>query len=172
MSTIVAVEGNQRKGEMTLPELEQCVLDLNAWFQRYQEVGESKSNYVSRADIEKIEKIFGDSLPGALVILLTKCGNSPIWFMDKCLLTADDIFKYIQKFNMECIPFAGNEDDMLVISAEGSVCEWDDDGVGDVVASSLPLYLEEYRNFLLNGHGEFLADVGVIEKMGIASSHK
>lgn len=122
------------------------------------------------ADVERIEKLLGESLPDALAILLEETDNaSGVWFMDKPLLSANAMLKHMLELKLDCLPFCGNEEvGMLVVLPSGEVHEWDaDDGVGDVVAKSFSSYLEEYRNFLLNGNGEFLSDVGVVEKLAI-----
>lgn len=122
------------------------------------------------SSIERIEKLLGDSMPDALAILLEETADADnIWFMDKPLLHADAMLKYMLELKLESLPFCGSEDGMLVIQPSGEVCEWDgDDGVGQEVAKSFNSFLEEYRNFLLNGNGEFLEDVGVVEKMAKA----
>ncbi len=51
--------------------------------------------------------------------------------------------------------------------------EWDsEDGIGDLLSRSFSQYLEDYRNSLLEGHMEYLSDVGVIENMTTAKSKK
>lgn len=163
MSTVVAKEGNRRKGAMTRSDIEQCVLDINAWFAKYTDEGKLDT---SEEDFETLEKAWGKPLPDVLDFLLTRKSGSEVWFMDKALINAAQSLKYFQKYRMDALPFAGNEDGMLVLDSKGQVCEWDlDDGVGDVVSNSLSAYLEYYRNFLLEGNCEFLSDVGVIEKM-------
>ena len=112
--------------------------------------------------------MLGESLPSALAILLEETNvSSGIWFMDKPLLAAHAILKHMLELKLDYLPFCGNEDvGMLVVLPSGEVHEWDaDDGLGEMIAKSFNAYLEDYRNFLLNGNGEFLSDVGVVEKM-------
>jgi hypothetical protein len=142
------------------------VLDITTWFDKYSSESKKDSEDVL-AQIEMIEKAFDLTIPETLDILLHNKHHTEIWFMDKQSITGSMIFKFIQKYKMDCLPFCGNDEvGMLVLNSKGEVCEWDvDDGVGDVVENSLNEYLEYYRNFLLDGHGEYIEDVGIIEKM-------
>lgn len=64
------------------------------------------------------------------------------------------------------IPFARDLDDnMLVVDGRGAVCEWSE-GAGEMVAKSLPTFLEKFRNDLLSGHYEFVEELGVVERAG------
>lgn len=54
----------------------------------------------------------------------------------------------------------------MIDSDSGEVLEWDEeDGVGDVLATSFSSFLESYRNDLLSGHMDYIDGCGVIEKM-------
>ena len=169
-TTVVAEEGNLRKGGMTRPEVEQCVLDIANWFRKHSSSSSFSSSTGDSPEecIERIEKLFGQAIPYALSVLLTRWRETGgIWFMDKPLLPAAEVYTRLQRLKLDVLPFCGHtSEDMLVITATGAVCEWDEeDGCGDEIASSLNAYLEEYRNFLLEGNCEFIKDCGVVEKM-------
>lgn len=169
MSITVAEEGNARKGGMSRPEITQCILDINAWFDKHaSKASTSEMKYdmsSSSADIERIEKMFEEELPIALELLIKSTGE--MWFLEKKLLNPTTIYNTMVKYKLNCVPFCGVPDEgMLVVSASGEVCEWDaDDGLGDVTAHSVASYLESYRNFLLENNCEFVSEIGVIESV-------
>eukprot|EP01036_Dinobryon_divergens_P027036 gene27036-35745_t len=176
MSIRVAEEGNKRVGDMSAPEITQCVVDIKNWFLRTKcakYIGNSGS---AVADLQRLEKTLDARLPAALKVLLTEVDGG-VYFMEKkqlsCRMIADLLPK-LEDLNPKLwprerfIPFCGNEEALLAIDLKtDAVVEWDsDDGVGDTVADNVVQFLESYRNSLLSGRFEFLEDIGVIEKMG------
>jgi hypothetical protein len=144
--------------------------DIKSWFQRNTSIKYVES--ASSVDFQRAEKLMDFAIPRALKSILTEA-NGGLWVMDKELLSLDkmaDILSQVQSsslWNSSLLPFAGDEGGMLVLDTRNdSVCEWDrDDGLGDVIAHSLGAFLENYRDSLLEGHCEFLDDVGVVEKV-------
>ena len=130
----------------------------------------------SSADFQRSEKALDKRIPSDLRTILSEA-NGGIWIMEKQLLNLEKIvdlnstLESSKLWRESYIPFAGDESALLLIdtSSGGEVYEWDiDDGLGDCVASSLSAFFERYRNSLLEGHCEFLTDVGVIEKVAKA----
>lgn len=123
-------------------------------------------------DFQRSEKTMDHEIPRLLRAVLSQV-NGMIWIMDKELLSVSrltDVYLRVQSHSMwrgDLFPFAGDESSLLVISeSTGAVCEWDsEDGLGDDVAHSLASYLEKYRDELLEGHCEFVAGVGIVEKL-------
>lgn len=151
---------------MSRSELEQCVMDINAWFVRMS--GETKAG-ASNAEIERLQKTFDGKIPYALETLLREDTGS-IYIFDKKLLSCRDIPNLYDKiegtpgFTKDCIPFCGDQGECVIIDGRGRVCEWDaDDGVGDVISPSFSSYLESYRNKLLSGGMDFVSGVGAVE---------
>ena len=99
-----------------------------------------------------------------------------IWIMDKPLLSIKEIMNMIDSnernraWKPSYIPFAGDNDSLLIIdqSQSNAVFEWSlSDGIeDDSVSDSLGIYLETYRNSLLNGNCEYIDGVGIVEKVG------
>lgn len=168
--TTVAEEGNRRRGSASMEEVDQCILDIKSWFQRQTSIRSFES--ASSVEIQRTEKMMDFSLPKSLKSILTEV-NGGIWLMDKELLSLEklaDVYSKVESssaWKSSLCPVAGDENSLLVLDTrDGAVFEWDrDDGVGDSVASSLIAYLEQYRDSLLEGHCEFLEDVGVVEKV-------
>lgn len=50
------------------------------------------------------------------------------------------------------------------------VGEWDAEGEGTLVADTLSLFLERFRNDLLSGRCEFVEGIGVVEKMNATAT--
>ncbi len=160
-------------GDMTVDEIEQCVLDIKSWFSRTK--CRNDINHPAKpADIQRLEKTIDISLPRALKILLSEADGG-MYFMDKKQLGVSEIQAFIQeketsrKWADSFLPFCGDDSGALVIDtkADNAVFEWDfDDGLGNEVASNLVRYLESYRNDLLGGHFEYVDGLGVIEKIG------
>ena len=145
------------------------MLDIKSWFERATPLKTFES--ASSVDIQRTEKSIDGSLPRALKAVLNEV-NGGIWLMEKELLSAQKIAEMVSSIQSSSlwkeslVPFAGDESGLLVLNTAGEVCEWDqDDGLSDSIAPSLSTYLENYRDQLLEGHCEFLRDVGVIEKV-------
>lgn len=186
MSVTVAVEGNRRKGDTSLAEIEQCILDIKSWFQRV----DSKTDIsgLSSSNIQKLEKTIDVELPKAHKFLLSEMDGT-VYVYDKQLMSSSMIIETVEsladnnkytKHKDSIIPLAGDDSSMLVIyigSKDNSnrIMEWDvDDGLGDEVdhGSSLGMFLEAYRDFLLSGQCEYISGVGVIEKVSSSSRKK
>jgi hypothetical protein len=142
------------------------------------------------ADFQRLSKSLDVEVPFVLKSLLQEC-NGCIWLMEKKLLSVESIIENTlshasnKLWKPDYIPVAldGSGGDSLLVynGKNGSIYEWDEDsGLSDaLIASSFSRFLEEYRNHLLNGHYEFVEDVGIIEhvsssphKARNASSHK
>jgi hypothetical protein len=151
--------------------------DIKTWFQRNTSIKSFEG--ATSVEFQRTEKLMDFSIPRSLKSILSEV-NGGIWLMDKELLSLErmaDTHSNVSSSSLwksSLLPIAGDEGGMLVLDTkDGSVCEWDrDDGLGDTVGSSLASYLESYRDSLLEGHCEFLTDVGVIEKVGAARSKK
>lgn len=180
----VVEDGNRRVGEMTPSELRQCILDIKSWFQRnIKENGaEPLCKGADDVDFQRCEKTMDCELPDALKTLLEEV-NGGLYYMDKAQITVGEIGGIVAKlegsraWSAGLVPIYGDpSDSMLVIDTKrnNEVLEWDEDGVGDKVANNLIRFLESYRNDLLGGGYEFVADLGVIEKSSkpARSSHK
>ena len=175
--TTVAAEGNARKGEMTLEELSQCVLDIKSWFSRNGCDVESKG-CASSADFQRMQKAVGD-VPEGITALLSE-SNGGLYFEDKAALSGEEIISLIrdvesnENWNSYLFPFCGDTSGLIAINMKsGKVVEWDeDDGSGDFLAETFNEYLENYRNALLGGKFEFVPGVGAVEKVNRAGSSR
>lgn len=158
---------------MSSSEEVQSILDLKSWFTRASK-GKVDFETASIADIQRLEKAVGACIPSSLKTLLQEC-NGGLYFMEKKQLSVVDIVGAVSKAESSrhwkdgLVPFCGDESSFLVIDTtrRDEICEFDlDDGLGDVISPNLLRYLENYRNDLLEGHFEFIEDVGVVEKTG------
>jgi hypothetical protein len=74
------------------------------------------------------------------------------------------------------LPFASDDSSFLVIDLahDEVVYEWNEsDGLSDEpVSNSIINYIETYRNILLEGHHEFIEDLGVVESVSGNHSRK
>ena len=143
--------------------------DIKSWFERTTPLKSFES--ATSVDIQRTEKSIDGSLPRALKSVLAEV-NGGIWLMEKELLSAEKISDMVSSVQSSSlwkdyfVPFAGDESGLLVLNRDGEVCEWDpEDGLSDSISPSLSSYLEHFRDQLLEGHCEFLRDVGVIEKV-------
>jgi hypothetical protein len=178
MSVTVAEEGNRRMGDMSSAEAAQCTTDIKAWFARTS-AGKNLRGGADSVSFQRLEKTIDSALPSSLKAVLSDI-NGGIYFMDKKQFNTDEVAEWHGRmegtpgWKAGLIPFAGNDDTLLVVDTRyGEVFEWDvNDGKGDSVATTLERFLENYRNDLLGGHFEYLDDVGVIEKMGKATTKK
>ena len=170
--TTVAEEGNRRRGDMSRPELVQCVNDIKGYFMRTKCAG-SIGQPASEAHLQRMNKRVGAPLPTSFTIMLEEV-NGGMWFMEKEMLSSEKIMDVLEeadrskRWKAGLIPFCGDEGCMLAIDTKENdeIVEWDaDDGVGDVVAPNLCVFLENYRNSLLSGKFEFVDGVGVMEKV-------
>lgn len=150
--------------------------DIKSWFERTTQL--RLDDRASSVDFQRSEKTLDKAIPHELKTILSET-NGGIWIMEKPLLSLERIcdltanFESSRLWKESYLPFAGDESSVLLIdtSKGASVFEWDsDDGIGDAVSPSLSNFFENYRNSLLEGHCEFLMDVGVIEK--VAKSKK
>ncbi|CAM9367899.1 unnamed protein product, partial [Phaeothamnion confervicola] len=168
MSITVAREGNRREGGVTRAEIDQACLDLQQFFGHAPNPGLD----FTQGEVEKLSKIFGTPLPGALLALMEgRC----CWFMEKRLLSAAEVLSHVERLE-RCkgwcpahIPFAADLDGNLLVTDSGdgwAVYEWED-GAGcsnGALAPSFNSFVEEQRNQLLSGRYEYIEDVGVVEK--------
>lgn len=70
-------------------------------------------------------------------------------------------------------PFLRQRYNNKVVDANAPGCpveEWDAEGEGSVVAKTFSVFFEQYRNDLLSGRFEYVEGIGIIEKIGTASS--
>lgn len=150
--------------------------DIKSWFERTTSVG--PIGKASSVDFQRCEKLIDMPLPKTLKLVLSEA-NGGLWLMDKELLSTEAIARVLSAVQSSTswrgllIPIAGEPSTgLLVLNANtNEVLEWDEeDGLGDSVAASLTGFLESYRDSLLEGHCEYLRDVGVVEK--VARSRK
>jgi len=137
-------------------------------------------NKATSADFQQLAKGLDVDLPAQLDFLLSEC-NGGLWFMEKRMLSAQEIVKTVCNFSsaktwrIDMIPFAedgsGSEALLVYLTDSGKVCEWDEDsGVEDErSAPTLSRYLESYRNKLLTGRCSYDEGLGVIESVGVSS---
>jgi hypothetical protein len=163
---------------MSASETSQSILDIKSWFSRASSRKRISFDGASSADIQRLEKGIDTRVPTSLSILLGECDGG-LYFMDKKQLSIAEIIDAVSSnesspgWRPGFIPFGGDGSSYLVIDTtdDDAVFEWDaDDGLGDRLEINFTRYLENYRNSLLEGHFEFLDDVGVIEK--VAKHHK
>lgn len=175
MSVTVAEEGNRRAGDMSTAEVVQCTLDIKSWFARTA-CKKLMVDGATSVDFQRLEKTIDQEIPSSLKAVLSEI-NGGIYFMDKRQLNTSQIAECVSRvensrqWKAGLVPFAGDEDVLLVIDTRNhAVYEWDSgEGLGAEVAPSLEKYLEDYRNNMLSRKVEFLEDVGVVEKMGVKS---
>lgn len=181
---MVAEEGNKRQGSMSPAEIQQCVTDVAAWFERQGVAPEP----CSRPDLEALQKTLGTELPpalggeaGMLEVLGVSC-----WYYERRALSSDALSTEAERLGVRdgsIIPFASDVDGNLYVvdtsTKNDAVFEWDAeegaDGRGEQVASSFEDFLERLRNDLLSGSFEYVDECGVVEGMGGGegkSSHK
>lgn len=171
MSVTVAVEGNRRKGQQNIEELVQCIQDIKTCFVRS---GCEPNLGASNSDLQRLQKAMDVDINEDINLYFAEV-NGGIWFMDKIALSTEEIISICADLDSsnfwksDYFPFCGDASSLLIINKRGEVLEWDDeDGCGDIQADSFSDFLEKYRNSLLGGRHEFIADIGVVEKM---SSH-
>ena len=126
------------------------------------------------SDFQQLQKALDGNIASVHKFLLSEC-NGGIWLMEKKLLSTDSIIQTTcnnsssKLWNSDIIPLAidgqGGDTLLVYLSDSTAVYEWDEDsGLSDSpVSKSLLKFLEDYRNKMLNGHFEFVEDVGIIE---------
>lgn len=170
MPVEVAEEGNRRRGDMSVAEVKQCILDIKTWF-RGQGV---EMDGIPVAQLEGMSKELDLEFPVAFEELYQEA-NGTIWFYEYQALAAEQIGKVAADVNdapsSKLIPFARDlNDDLLVIdTAAGEAVFEYSDGVGKKVAPTFLAFCEKFRNDLLSGHFEFTEEGGVCEKMASAA---
>eukprot|EP00968_Pinguiococcus_pyrenoidosus_P005633 scaffold367_cov254-Pinguiococcus_pyrenoidosus.AAC.21 len=167
MSITVAEEGNRRVGAMDHEEVAQCVTDICNWF-------ENAGGFVAaeRGNVEALQKSLDLDIPEILYEMWLEADGG-VWFGEKQLLGASEARKQYSSLEKdttrpEYLPFAADVDGTLLLvdtsSPEKAVYEWDTDGLGDKLCSSLLNFFEDMRNNLLSGRFEFIEEVGLVEK--------
>mmetsp|Transcript_20437 Transcript_20437/g.18571 ORF Transcript_20437/g.18571 Transcript_20437/m.18571 type:complete len:179 (+) Transcript_20437:3-539(+) len=171
--TTVAEEGNRRIGEMSNDEIKQCIIDIKSWFNRYNKKNTINNQIIAATsvDFQRLSKAIDTTIPNSFKILLSEA-DSEIYLLDKKLLSSNEIIEFsnqassLTTWNNDFIPICGDISSAFIINGRtNKVYEWDEDnGVGDLLASTFSEYLETYRNMLLSGKYEYVSSVGVIEK--------
>lgn len=151
-------------------------VDIKSWFERSTNALDDVRK-ASSADFQQLAKGLDVDLPSQLDFLLSEC-NGGLWFMEKRMLTAQEIVKTVCNFSSaktwrnDMIPFAedgsGSEALLVYLVDSGKVCEWEEDsGIEDERgAPTLSQFLEKYRNQLLSGKCSYDEGLGVIESVG------
>lgn len=178
MSSIVKVESDTHPRKFSIShypdELDQCFLDIFAWFQDHAEALDIKKiRGADSEDIKALKKAFSGSIPLPMITLL-KSHDGGIYFEEFEGLSATAILrksercaKMFDDWREDWIPFAEDVDEnLLVVDSKGKVRSWDTDEEifeKDTVAKSFATFLEDYRNKLCSGRMEFIEEVGVVE---------
>lgn len=82
-------------------------------------------------------------------------------------MTTSETLGGVSGWKSSFIPFAVDVDGnalIIDVTSKNGVYSFTDDGKGPSLASTLSVYLEEYRNRLLSGRFEFIEDVGLVER--------
>lgn len=157
---------------MSRPELVQCVLDIKSWFMRTKcasRIGEA----ATPVQLQRLNKAVGTPLPESFLTMMGEV-NGGLYFMEKEMLDSERIMDIMgdvessKRWKSGLIPFAGDEGCLYAIDTKENdeIVEWDaDDGVGDILAPNLSVFLEDYRNNLLSAQYEYVDGVGVLQKM-------